>query len=79
VRGIKINKYTHRIYCVIGGIILEITTDLIFALITVFTLGMGVGAYFKEKKLENVFNPYIKKYTKQKDNMWKEFKKIVNL
>ena len=31
---------------------MEITLDLIFALITIFTIGMGVGGYFKEKKLE---------------------------
>ncbi|MCJ7559345.1 hypothetical protein MUO79_01840 [Candidatus Bathyarchaeota archaeon] len=54
---------------------MEITTELISLLITFFTLGVGVGAYFKERKAEKAFNPYITKYTKQKGQMWDEIKK----
>lgn len=58
---------------------MEITTDLILTMVTVFTIGMGVGAYFKEKKLEKTFNPWVKKYMSQKADMWKEFKKRIKV
>jgi len=58
---------------------MEITVDLVFAMITVFTVGMGVGAYFKEKKLEKAFNPYVKTFMKQKTDMWNEFKKRIKV
>jgi len=54
---------------------MEITLDLISLLITVFTIGVGVGAYFREKKDEKTFNPLLGKFTKQKGQMWDEIKK----
>jgi hypothetical protein len=58
---------------------MEVTIDLVLTLVTVFAIGMSVGAYFKEKKLEKAFNPYIKKYMSQKSDMWKEFKKRIKV
>jgi hypothetical protein len=57
----------------------ETTLDLIFALITVFTIGMGVGAFLEDKKLETVFNPALKKYMAQKTQMWNKFKKMIKV
>ena len=54
---------------------MEITVNLIFAMLTVFSIGMGVGAFFKEKKLEKTYSPWVNKYMSQKADMWKEFKK----
>jgi len=58
---------------------MEITVDLILMMVTIFSIGIGVGAYFKEKKLERLFNPYVKKYMLQKTDMWKEFKKRIKV
>ena len=54
---------------------MEITADLIFAMITVFSIGMGVGSYLKEKKLENTYSPWVKRYMSEKTDMWKEYKR----
>lgn len=58
---------------------MELTVDLVLMMVTVFTIGMGVGAFFKERKLEKTFNPYVKKFISQKTDMWKEIKKLIKV
>lgn len=54
---------------------LDISLDMIFAVIATLQIGIAIGVVIGERRSSGVFKPFVDDYRKQKREMWLRIKK----